>query len=216
MILRGRIEIAMVDNTKVKADFALEIQFEKNSGNPSRVFRTMSELIDTMQFLDQTLIKSIDSKIEPVMLLEDIEAHSIKAWLATVVRVIPDEALYKFDWKPIVGQYLVKGKKYIINWSEGKTTITNANQVSELKEQLVTLARETNIRMLPDYQEITTKELLTGIQRISENTSHLSKTDRASYYYSDAEKVDFNLDLYVTPEGIDELLSKEVINSMAQ
>jgi hypothetical protein len=35
----------MKNNTKAKADFCLEIQFQKNSENPSRVFRTMYELI---------------------------------------------------------------------------------------------------------------------------------------------------------------------------
>ncbi len=195
-----------------KADFCLEIQFEKNTENPSRVFKTMSELIDTMQFLDQALISSIDSKIEPIMLLEDIESGSIKAWLATIIKRFPDEALYNLDWKPLVGQYLVKGKKFIINWCEGKTTITGPAEVTTLKENLIQLARETNIRMLPDYQEITTRELLTGIQRISENVSHLSKGDKASYC-TDVDRADFNLDLYVTPENIEELLAKEITES---
>ena len=206
----------MNNNTNAKADFCLEIQFEKNSENPSRVFRTMSELIDTMQFLDQALIKSIDSKIEPVMLLENIESGSIKAWLVELIKRIPDESLYHLDWKPIIGQYLVKGKQFIIKWCEGKTTITSVEQISGLEEQLITLARETNIRMLPDYQEITKYELLTGIQRISENASHLNKNDKAFYYSSDLDKVKFNLDFYVTPENIEELLTKETIKSESE
>ncbi len=206
----------MVIDKNTKADFCLEIQYEKNSENPSRVFKTMSELIETMQYLDQTLIKSIDIKIEPIMLLEDIESGSIKAWLAQLIKMIPDEAIYQLDWKPIIGQYLVKGKRFIIQWCEGKTSITSAAEVAELKSGLVTLARETNIRMLPDYQEITTRELVTGIQRISENTSHLSKKDRASYYSADADRTDFNLDLYVTPENIRDLLAKETIKSESE
>jgi hypothetical protein len=199
-----------------KADFCLEIQYEKISENPSRVFRTMSELIETMQYFDQALVKSIDSQIEPVMLLEDIETGSIKAWLAELIKRIPDEAAYNLDRKPIVGQYLVKAKRFIISWCEGKTTIIDVKQITSLKEQLITLARETNIRMLPDYQEITNRELLTGIQRISENTSHLGKNDKASYYTSDLDKVNFNLDLFVTPENIEELLAKETIKSESE
>ena len=68
----------MYDDTLNKSDFCLEIQFLKNSENPSRVFKAMSELIDTMQYLDQTLIKSIDSDIKPIMLLEDVESGSVK------------------------------------------------------------------------------------------------------------------------------------------
>jgi hypothetical protein len=71
-----------INNTQTKADFCLEIQFQKDSENPSRIFRAMSELIETMQFLDQALIKSIDSKIQPIMLLEDIESGSVRTWLS--------------------------------------------------------------------------------------------------------------------------------------
>lgn len=141
----------MINNAKATADFCLEIQFEKNSENPSRIFRALSELIETMQYLDQILISSIDSKINPIVLLEDIQSGSVRTWLAEQINRIPDDALYHMDWKPFVGQYLVKGKQFIIKWCEGKTTITSTTQVSELRGQLVTLARETNIRMLPDY-----------------------------------------------------------------
>ena len=50
------MDFEMDNNTNIKADFGIEICFEKNSENPSRVFRTMSELIDTMQFLDKALV----------------------------------------------------------------------------------------------------------------------------------------------------------------
>jgi hypothetical protein len=191
-----------------KVDFCLEIQYEKQSENPSRVFKTMYGLIETMQYLDQALIKSIDSKIEPVMLLEDIQIGSIKTWLASLVRRIPDDALNNLDWKPIVGQYLVEGKKFIIKWGEGKTSITNVSEISELRQQLVILAKETNIRMLPDYQEVTNRELLIGIQRIGDNNSHLSKQDKV-FYSTNNEQVAFNLDLQITPEDMERLLAKE-------
>ena len=199
----------------IKADFCLEIDYKKDSENPSRVFRTMSELIETCQYLDQVLIKSIDSKIEPVMLLEDVSSGSIKSWLATLLKAVPDEAIGDLDWKKAVGKYLVKAKYRIVNWCEGKTTITNVGELSGLKQELVMLARETNVRMLPDYQEITNKELLIGIQRIGENVSHLKPGDTASYIIDETE-AKFNLELYITPDSIEELLSHETIKSQSQ
>ncbi len=41
----------------------------------------MAALIEFFQSLDETLIESIDSKIEPVLLLEAVKTSSINAWL---------------------------------------------------------------------------------------------------------------------------------------
>lgn len=196
-----------------KADFFIEIDYKKDSENPSRVFRAMTELIETFQFLDRMLIKSIDVKIEPIMLLEDIETGSVKTWLNTVLKRIPDDAVYHMDWKPIVGQYLLKAKTLIVTWTEGKTTITNVTEIKPLREQITLLAKETNVRMMPDYQEISNRELLMGIQRISENTQHLAKGDEACYTTKLGGEAKFNLDLYITPESVNELLASETIQS---
>ena len=53
---------------KGAADFAVEIDFEKGAGSPSRVFRAMSDLIDALQSVDETLIEPLAVKREPVLL----------------------------------------------------------------------------------------------------------------------------------------------------
>ena len=112
-------------NTPDKADFCIEVSFQKESENPSRVFRSTYELIETCQFIDNSLVNVVDSNIEPILLLEDVESGSIKVWLKSLLKAIPDDSLYNIDWKPIIGQYLVRAKYYIIHFLEGKTQITN-------------------------------------------------------------------------------------------
>ncbi len=85
----------------LKADYCIEIDFEKSSKNPSRVFHTMYELIETFEFADRSLVQSIDSKIEPILMLEDIEIESIKTWLRNILTAIDDDALKNMDWRPI-------------------------------------------------------------------------------------------------------------------
>ena len=55
----------------LKPDFSIEIDFQKNSDRPSRVFQTMAELVDSFEKLGKDLIHSIDATIEPVLMLED-------------------------------------------------------------------------------------------------------------------------------------------------
>ena len=64
-------------------------------------------MIRALQGLDATLVGAIDTKIEPVMVLEEIESGSLIIWLRNILTAADDEALKKLDWKPAVGKYLV-------------------------------------------------------------------------------------------------------------
>jgi hypothetical protein len=85
------------------ADFAIYIDFKKGEGNPSRIFQTADAIIRALHRLDLTLCAAIDSKIEPVLILEEIETGSLRIWLKEFLAAIDDDALKKLDWKQVVG-----------------------------------------------------------------------------------------------------------------
>lgn len=199
----------------IKADFCIELTFKKGTGCPSRVFRSLSELIDTIQVIDNHLVGCIDTRIEPVLMLEDIESGSIRTWLSSVLKAMPDDAIYNLSWKKLVGSYLLKAKYYMINFLEGKTTISNTDEIKPLTSKLHQLAKETEVRMLPDYKEIQPRELLEDMQRMSDNLSHLGEGDSASYITPE-EKARFNLDFKLAPETVEELLVHETISAEAE
>src|SRR5579863_530025 len=89
------------------ADFAFEIDFKRGEGSASRVFLAINDFIRGCERLDSELVQAIDNNIETVMVLEDIEAGSIKVWLRNALRAVEDDALKTLDWKPAVGKYLV-------------------------------------------------------------------------------------------------------------
>jgi len=196
----------------IRADFCLEILYKKESENPSRVFHCMSELIDTLQEIDKHLVKSIDVRIEPILLLEDIEAGSIKAWLSSTLKAIPDESLFHLDWKPMVGQYLVKAKYIIINFLEGKTTITDAKELKPLEDEIYKLAEQTQVRHLPAYIPPRGHDLLEGFKNISASLSYLGKEDSVSYI-TRKEQTKFNMEFKLVPESIESLLAKETLTA---
>lgn len=100
-----------------EADFALFIDFKRGEGSPQRVFQAADAMIRALQRVDRTLCASIDTNIEPVMVLEEIESGSIKIWLRNVLESTDDQALKDLDWKPAVGKYLVRAKFVYIKWS---------------------------------------------------------------------------------------------------
>lgn len=200
----------------LKADFCIEIQYKKESENPSRVFRSMSELIDSFQEIDRHLVKAIDVNIETILLLEDIEAGSIKVWLRNLLKAIPDEAAYHLDWRPIVGQYLVKAKKFMINFLENKTTVTNIDEIKPLEDEIYELAEKTEVRWLPAYTRIQPRQLLESMKDISASLSHLTEGDSAKYIILDEPEAKFNLTFNLAPESIEDLIAKETLSSESE
>jgi len=171
----------------------------------------MSDLIDALQDIDRSLIKSIDSSIEPVLLLEDVEIGSIRAWLSQRLKTVSDEGLGELEWKKVVGAYLVRGKYIFINFLDGKTEITDRD-LEIIEGELVELAEETNIKRFPDYRPIPRKEIAQDIQKISTALAPLEKGDTAKYITANLE-AGFNIELAITPEKIEELITSEVIPS---
>ena len=64
------------------ADFAFCIDFHKGRGQASRFFTATAEFIKACEALDRELAKTIDLNIEPIMMLEDVEAGSLKTFSA--------------------------------------------------------------------------------------------------------------------------------------
>lgn len=200
---------------KLQADFAIKIDFQKGSESPSRVFRAMTGLIETFEQLDHALTRSIDVRVKPVMLLEDIEAGSIRAWLRSVVQELPDDALAKAEWKPIIGTYLVKAKRAILDWTGGKTTVTNRQEIIELQTSLVALAEQTEINQIPAYAPADMREILTQVQSVSDSLGLLRAGDSATFE-SQQGNVDFNLAFRIAPETLEEILTARIIKNKAE
>ncbi len=187
------------------ADFCIEIDFEKGSESPSRVFRAMSELIEACSSLDTTLISSVDANIKPVILLEDIETGSIKAWLKTKLEAVDDEALKNLDWKSIAGKFLTDGKYFLIDFLDKKTKITNSKEIKKLADGLSALAEKTDIKKLPDYENPPIEKILQNIGSINKALGNLQNGDSAKFITREKE-IPFNLNLDFSPENIEELL----------
>lgn len=199
---------------EMKADYCITLNFERGSESPSRVFRSMTELIDAFASLDKQLVGTIDTRIEPVILLEDIEVGSLKVWLKNVMEGLPDEALARADWKMIVGHYLVRAKRVLLDWCDKRVTVTTREEVVDLQKRLQNLAEETQVNRIPAYGTIDAKELLLRTRAISGALSHLRGEDRVSFGDSEGE-VPFNMQFQVSPESLEEILTDRIITHEA-
>ena len=194
------------------ADFAIYIDFKKDVGRPQRIFQTADALIKALQKVDKSLCNTIDSKISPIMMLEEIEVGSLRIWLKNLLEVVDDQALKKLNWKPIVGSYLVKAKYAIINWCNKGELNENKESLLELSNEIKKIAQETDVRYLPDYKAPNIAELVDAIKDISESKNFLDKQDRLQYISGNGkEPLEFDLSIDWTPEKFEDFLTKEIV-----
>lgn len=205
-----------MSETNQKADFCLTIDYEKGVGSPSRVFRAMSDLIDALQETDKNLVGGIDAKLTPILLLEDIETGSVKAWLKQAIKSVADEGLKKGDWKQVVGKYLVDTKYAIVRFLDKKVDLTDALELEKLVSEIYELAESTDVNRIPAYEPLPREKLLSSIDKINNALAPLNDTDKAIFSKSDGEETSFNLSLYIAPEAISDLITSEVLETTSK
>ena len=203
----------LANMAKLNSDFCITIDFDKKSENPARVFQTMTELIHAFQRFDSNLIRGLDAKLEPNILLEDVETGSLKTWLSSILKGIPDEAIKSGDWKQLIGHYLVRAKYIVVNKLDGKTSITDGKVIEDIQYELVEEAKKTDVKLLPHYEPLPLPKLIRSIEEINSSLSHLNENDKASFESKNDEKASFNLSLDFSPETIEDLLTKESLSN---
>jgi len=159
------------------ADFSFRIIFEKGGGDPRRVFDAASELIDGFEELDSAVAGSVDSRIKTMMILEDIEAGSIRVWLKTILENIDDQALKDGEFRKAIGPALVKAKYAAIEYLD-KDKDAASGGADELRETLHQIARETDARHLPDYPPIHEAKLVASLDKLQDAKRTLGPGDK--------------------------------------
>ncbi len=198
-----------------KGDYFIQIDFKKGSPDPTRVFRSMSNLIETFQNIDMNLANSVSAQIEVVLLLEEVETGSIRTWLRTVLKSVDDSGLKEGDWKKIVGNYLVKGKRKILNFLKDKKTIDKSEQISELQSDLAQLAKETDVCHIPTYTSIPPQRLVHDLSELGRSVTPLIVADKVNIMVENVS-IELNKEFNIPPEIVEKLAELETIRNTAE
>lgn len=192
--------------------FEIYIDFTKSEGDPTRIFKTMTGLIESLQSIDKHLAQTLNISINTNLVLEDIQSGSIKSKFCSVIEEIPDEALKNGEIKRIVGHFLHKGKHKILEWCSERDEIENRDDVKKLQFELLKLAEETDLTYIPAYIPFKEEVLLTDIYTMQESLSYLEKTDSAKLISNKIES-SFNKKFNVSEEVIKEMITREILVS---
>ncbi len=137
----------------------------------------MSELVDACQEFDQQLARTIDIRIQPALVLQEIEAGSLRSWFISRIEDIDDDDLRNLNWKRIVGKFLVAGKKRTVDAISDTTTIESADQLAEVERGIRQLAIETDLLQIPVYGTVSRPHLVRLYRRFSASLEILARED---------------------------------------
>ena len=196
--------------------FAITVDFVKGHGDPSRPFRTMVELVEALARFDRDLVKSVDVTIEPILLLENVEAGSIKSWFVSILRSTDDSALKSGDWKRIVGDYTVKCKYTLLRKLEGAKSVTEPRLLEDIQAELLLEAEKTDVRGLPGYSPISRTRLAAHIADVTASLGYLDTGDSATYEGRRDSPVTFNRLLRINDAEMAELLATRTVTNHDQ
>jgi len=173
----------------------------------------MTEMIDAFQEIDGFLAHSIKTTLEPVTLLENIEAGSLRAWLRNALIAIDDESLKSGDYKKVIGAFLVRAKRIMVNWTEGRTDVTSKDELIELQQSVLDAAAETHALQIPMYAPVPTSEIARSIELISQAIEPLGEGDSIKYLSNSEPDAEFNRSFHVVPDSLTDLLVQESLVS---
>lgn len=192
--------------------FEIKVEFERGEGDPARIFRAMSGLIESVQIFDQHLAAIVSTKIQTKLILQDIKAGSLISVFKTIIKDIPDDILKTGEVKKILGHFYCKGKHVFLDWCSERKEIKNRDDVKELEGKLLKLAEQTNIKHIPAYVPIETVALLSDIRSVNNALTNLEEKDSAILISKEASS-HFNKNLVIPEDIVRELMTKETIVS---
>ncbi|WP_326910635.1 hypothetical protein [Sedimentibacter sp. MB31-C6] len=161
--------------------FCLTIDYFNNLENPSKLFLSISNIINALKLTDETLISSFDVSYEPSFILSNIENGSIKIFILQTLKNIPDDALIDLNFKRIIGSFLVKGKRNLIKIME-KDVLDDSNEIEKIKTTLYEEAKKLNISQINNYNYIDNSKIIFNINNLSNNVKQLP--EKSNVYYS--------------------------------
>lgn len=197
------------------AVFCVSIEYNVGTPDPGRVFRSMARLISAFSALDAALESSVGLKGAPTILLEDIQAGSLKAWLRNGLEAIDDEALADLSIKRAIGGFLVRGKRRLLEALKENPRLETREDVRRIQSVVATVAEESGVGRLPMYTPPSTDRLLRAASHVSEAVAELAPDDSAKYV-TDEGSVEISRAFATTKEQIESVLTRESRSSTGE
>jgi hypothetical protein len=203
----------MADRDEETGLLCIEIRYVKGSSNPERIFQTASKLIESLKSLDVVLSKTLDPSLETILTLEDTERGSLRTWIGTKLRNVPEDALKSGEVKKLAGHYLNEARLIAIKWCDKHPKKQTIEDVKQLQEEIVQVASDSGLAAIPAFKTPDAVQLLTSMEQMSRSQDRLSEEEKIEFIAFEGRSIlskDFELDAALR----ESLVVAEVVQSV--
>lgn len=152
----------------VEGEIGVVIDYTPGKSPAVAVLQAAMGMVEALDKLDAVLLSSINTSLEPVSVLNDVQHSSLKMLLARVVRNVPNELLSELDWRPWVGGLLVRGK-YLLLQRLG----ADAPQISEVMNELADDYRKPPGQLV-DFSPPTVSDVMDALEFVAKARSSVA------------------------------------------
>lgn len=169
-------------------NFQLNLLFEGEK-NPYEAFDELKDIFQALSVLDEVYLASIANGIQCDYSLQSIEFSSIKTWIAQRIREVPDEAIKDFDWKKLVGHFLLKLKYLVLKYLESNSEIDSKESIERLAKDIET--EKVKILASDKYlvNEVNLYTLINSLEKIVTVLGRLREQERIEFKSVDGSAI---------------------------
>jgi hypothetical protein len=125
------------------AGFLIEFSTDNLAAeSPAAYFDGVSQVIDAFQSADANLLAFLLPSSRTGLRIDRLEIGSFRIWLATQLEDLPEEGLRKFDWKQLVGHYLLKCRNAIVKFLRKNPKVEDTQLVERLGAEIDAIAND--------------------------------------------------------------------------
>ncbi|MYF41186.1 MAG: hypothetical protein F4221_10145 [Rhodothermaceae bacterium] len=192
-------------------DFGFAIDYKKGEGPAKRVFGAMHRFIEACEACTQSLVDSIGVSIDPVIVLEDLEAGSIRSWFRTIWNEDGlHEATKSGDFKQAVGTVIASVVDKMVN----KTNDPDSPpKLHDIQSDICKLVENVDVKGLAVRKKIPGEDIIEVVKKFESIKELLLPEDRAEFLLSEEIRTEFVQSFKVNIGKLEkEATKEEVIN----
>lgn len=164
---------------EIVSKYEIKLEFDPKTENPSRLFNSFAELIDSVSQLDEVISKSVNTAISSKIYLDDIEKGSLIAKLWNELTISEDDKLDDLNDPLPAKEFVEEARSESLGFlTDGKSTVED---LEELSEKIKSIAKEKEIDKTFNYSAPNPIDLANSLNSINNSTNKLSDTEKFTF-----------------------------------
>lgn len=155
--------------------FDIRLAFERNTDNPSRLFKSFADMIDGINNLDYLIAESVNTKVKSKIILDDIEKGSLIGRFMNELIISEDGQIDNSPEDKIIEDYVEESRAESFNFLAQKKH--NVDDLEDLKNKISKIAESKNLNESFNYAELDTLNLAEAINKINDSTDNLTEAE---------------------------------------